>query len=618
MSGRSVSPAGEARSAPIKDQKLFLELNDVVDSQESIDEFLRHAAHVISRHSDCLALWIVQKDDNENFRKIHSLTDKNARTVWDMISEPLTKLIDHTVETRVLSATKLSTGDFHQGVCATVSDHEQVKFALAGCFSTENQTAVRQQWLMGAFAQSFATWLERRNTSNAEQKTRSLNDALSLIQSLYKTETMRQSGMAIVNQLRRLCQADQVSLSLIEPGGKEDRLAAVSDVEHIDLNSESNRLIAQACSTATRSHTPLVFPTAEATGDASLIPLQQYCKSNRLASCIALPLRSESGQSLGGLLVAAGADQIASPGYTSYLTHMASLLAQHLEVIQKANRSIWQIAIAQLVRLKDKKWARIAMISAGAIALLMCLPLPYRVACECEVQPVMRRFISAPYGGILEMTNAQSGDLVEEGQVLALMDGRQLRIELAGLQAKLDGARKQHDSALAKSDYAAAQIARTEMNSFTADIEVVQQQLINLEIRSPIGGIVVSGDLEQTEGGMLEAGQPLFEVGPLDEMLAEIAIPESEIQFVETGMPVRIKLNSLPFRTWTGTVERIHPGTEIINDETVFIARVRLPNDEAFLRPGLKGSAKISTGWSPLGWNLFHRPWESVRYWTIW
>ena len=101
-------------------------------------------------------------------------------------------------------------------------------------------------------------------------------------------------------------------------------------------------------------------------------------------------------------------------------------------------------------------------------------------------------------------------------------------------------------------------------------------------------------------------------------MLAEIGIPESEIQYVEPGMQVAIKLNAFPFKTWTGTVEQIQPRTEIIDDESVFVAQVKIANEENQLRPGMKGSAKIKTKSAPIGWNLFHQSWESVRYWTIW
>jgi RND family efflux transporter MFP subunit len=248
----------------------------------------------------------------------------------------------------------------------------------------------------------------------------------------------------------------------------------------------------------------------------------------------------------------------------------------------------------------------------------MFIPWPYRVACDCEVQPVMRRFIASPYDGILEKTYTESGELVTKDQIIAHLDGRQLRIELSVLRAEFDGAKKKRDSALAQGDIATSQIARSEMKRHQSKMDIIQQQLKNLEVKSPIDGIVVNGDLEKVEGAPLEMGQTLFEIAPLDEMVSEIGIPESEIQYVKPGMTVAIKLDAFPFRTWEGTIKNIYPRTEVLDDESVFIAQVKLPNELGELRPGMKGSAKITTELSPIGWNLFHRPWESVRYWTIW
>jgi len=83
-------------------------------------------------------------------------------------------------------------------------------------------------------------------------------------------------------------------------------------------------------------------------------------------------------------------------------------------------------------------------------------------------------------------------------------------------------------------------------------------------------------------------------------------------------MPVAIKLSAFPFQTFEGTVKRIHPKAEMVDDHSVFVAEVLLNRDHVELRPGMKGSAKIRSGWSPLAWNLFHRPWEAVRCWMIW
>jgi RND family efflux transporter MFP subunit len=248
----------------------------------------------------------------------------------------------------------------------------------------------------------------------------------------------------------------------------------------------------------------------------------------------------------------------------------------------------------------------------------MCLPLPYRIACDCTIQPVKRRYVAAPYDGILDRAHVKKGDLVEANAVVADMDEGNLRIELSAVEAELAAARKRRDSALALGEVAKSQIARSEMRRHQAEIELLQQQLTNLEIRSPIDGLVVAGDLEKAEGAPLEMGQTVFEIAPLDRMVAEIAIDESEIPYARPGMDVTIKLNAFPFRKWQGTVQSISPSTEIVKDDSVFIAEVEIVNAEMLLKPGMEGSAKIVADRAPLGWSLFHRPYESLRYWMIW
>ena len=52
-------------------------------------------------------------------------------------------------------------------------------------------------------------------------------------------------------------------------------------------------------------------------------------------------------------------------------------------------------------------------------------------------------------------------------------------------------------------------------------------------------GIVITGDLRKTEGTPLKIGQTMFEIGPLDEMIVEVAVPERDVLHVEPGMDVQ-------------------------------------------------------------------------------
>jgi hypothetical protein len=109
-------------------------------------------------------------------------------------------------------------------------------------------------------------------------------------------------------------------------------------------------------------------------------------------------------------------------------------------------------------------------------------------------------------------------------------------------------------------------------------------------------------------------GQTILEVGPLHEMVVELAIPDEDVSHVERGQRVRCRLAAHPLRTYVGTIDRIHPRSETRDTANVFIAEVKLGNGDASLRPGMEGTAKILTSRHMLGWNLFHKAWDALLF----
>jgi biotin carboxyl carrier protein len=260
-----------------------------------------------------------------------------------------------------------------------------------------------------------------------------------------------------------------------------------------------------------------------------------------------------------------------------------------------------------------KRTAVVAAATALIIGLL-CLPMPYRMTCDCEVQPVARRFVVAPFDGVLEESLAAPGDRVQAGQILARLDGREIRLELASTQADYERKRKERDTAMANGQTASAQIARLEMERLDLKVQLLNQREQELEIQSPSDGILIAGDWQRSRGARISVGQTLFEIGPLDQMVVEIAVPEDDIQFARRGAPVRMQMNSAA-TNWSGSIELLHPRAEIRNDRNVFVAEVTLDNADGALLPGMKGTAKIQGPARALAWNLFHKPWYAVRRW---
>ena len=229
-----------------------------------------------------------------------------------------------------------------------------------------------------------------------------------------------------------------------------------------------------------------------------------------------------------------------------------------------------------------------------------------------------RRYIVAPYDGTLEKSQVRPGSEVSQGDLLARMDGREIHWELAGLRADRNQASKKRDTALAAQQFAEAQMVKLEMERLELKIRLLEHRENHLVIKSPINGIVITGDLERAEGAPLSIGQTLFEIAPLSEMIVEVAIPEEDIAYVLEELLVEVELGAYPSREWKGRLLQLHPRSEIRESKSVFVAEVRLDNPEGLLRPGMKGRATILGSRRCLGWVLFHKPWESLVAFFRW
>ena len=194
----------------------------------------------------------------------------------------------------------------------------------------------------------------------------------------------------------------------------------------------------------------------------------------------------------------------------------------------------------------------------SAIAML-AIPWPIKTSCSIVLEPQVHRLVSAPFDGVFDQSRVLPGDEVQAGQLLGQMDGREVRTHLAALQADLARARKSRDSNLAAGKLADAQIDRLQSERLQHEQAVWLRKQEQVEIRSPISGIVVSGDLKRNEGAAVKLGQSLYAVAPLAHLNAEFAIPEEDLELVSLDAKVSLRLDALPGSHWSAEIDRIDP-----------------------------------------------------------
>ncbi|WP_417736136.1 efflux RND transporter periplasmic adaptor subunit [Rosistilla oblonga] len=286
------------------------------------------------------------------------------------------------------------------------------------------------------------------------------------------------------------------------------------------------------------------------------------------------------------------------------------------EPTPRDNVSAPNLALVERLRTwaaKQKQDARWILAIGFAALLIGAIPWQHSIQCAVTCEPALRRFVVAPFDGKLQQSLVGPGDSVDAGQVLAILDGGDLLAQIASLQAKIDQALQRRAAALSSGDGSKSQLERLEVQHLRSEIQMLKSREQNLEIRSPIAGVVVSGDLERAEGIPLQVGENLFEIAPLDRLVAEIAIPESDIANVQIGMPTSIRLDSVAGAYHQAHLTQIHPRSEIRNEASVFIAEAAIDNQDLALRPGMHGTASIQAGRRSVAWLLFHRPYDALR-----
>ena len=348
----------------------------------------------------------------------------------------------------------------------------------------------------------------------------------------------------------------------------------------------------------------------------ALLCHRQFIQEVQREHLVSVPLYDSTGDLQGVLLVAS--DRVLSARKQCWLKNIATPIANSVRLLTRAQPSWVQRLTDKLGQFWQQGKIRAVAAGLGVLACLALIPMPYQVTAVCEVQPSHKRFVAAPFKGSLQECYVEPGDRVMQDQVLARMDEREIKLELAEVEADLHRAETTVDGHVALHESGQARVARFEAERLRARQQLLVHRSQHLQLRSSVNGVVISGDLKRAEGMPLETGQALFEIAPLKELVMELSIPEDEVRYVEAGMQVRLQLDAFPFETWQGTIERVHPAAELRDDENVFVATVSMTNESGELLPGMRGNARIQTVWRPVGWNLLHQPLARAARWLGW
>jgi len=222
-------------------------------------------------------------------------------------------------------------------------------------------------------------------------------------------------------------------------------------------------------------------------------------------------------------------------------------------------------------------------------------------------------------GEIIGM-NVQTGDDVKAGQLLASIDPRIPRNNLAQAQANLAVAQAQLSNAkaqLARSDtlFKAQAITQTEYDTAKldyananaaviraqSDLENARDRMTDTKLQAPLAGTIIAKNVElgtvisspTTDVG---GGTVLFKMANLDTVQIRALVDETDIGKVQPGLLASISVDAYPNRPFEGAVLKIEPQATVQQNVTMFNVLVRIPNPNHLLKPGMNTEVEIHVG----------------------
>ncbi|MCB1930837.1 MAG: HlyD family efflux transporter periplasmic adaptor subunit [Candidatus Accumulibacter sp.] len=478
------------------------------------------------------------------------------------------------------------------------------------------QQVLRQlHWGIGWIETLF---LRRQNGDDAQalQRARAALDVLGVAAEQARLDPM---AMAVVNDLASRFACDRVSLGA-DRGGRT-RLLAMSHSAFFEKKSQFVTALENAMDEALDQRRSVVFPPGADDSSGIAIAHRDFAATRAVCSVVL----GSRGIGVGVLTFERNQGAPFSADETMAFEAVSALLGPLLESRLELHR--WFAGrLADKLRgwwlhLKDARRPGFRVGVAAALLLLVsffAIDGEYRVSARAVVEGAVQRAAVAPFDGFLREAPVRAGFVVKQGQVLATLDDRDLRVERQRWLSEREQHQARYRDALAKHERANANVALAQMQEAQSQLALVDEKLTRAEIVAPFDGIVVSGDLSQLIGSPVEQGKLLFELAPLDAYRVILKVEDRDIRDVRVGQTGSLVLTGLAGEALAFEVRNVSMA-EAEDGKNTFRVEAQLDRSDLKLRPGMEGVGKIEVGEQSYAWIWTHRlsDWLRMQAW-IW
>jgi multidrug efflux pump subunit AcrA (membrane-fusion protein) len=259
--------------------------------------------------------------------------------------------------------------------------------------------------------------------------------------------------------------------------------------------------------------------------------------------------------------------------------------------------------------------AKLAGIAAAvALGILFFGRMEYRVEATFILKSDVIAQLPAPFDGYLDEVSIRIGDPVTKDQPLLALDTRELLLRESAAIAERQRFLAEAQKAESDNSVAEMRIAQASAEEARARLDLARYHLLKAKVLAPFDGFVVEGDLRERLSSPVKQGEVLVKVAKLEQMYAEVAMPERDVHEIHAGQTGVLAFASRPQFAFPVKIERVEPVAEVREKGNIFVVRADFGSrPEAWWRPGMSGICKVSVGSRNLLWIATHRTMDFLR-----
>src|SRR6478672_8637713 len=435
---------------------------------------------------------------------------------------------------------------------------------------------------------------------------------------------------SVVNLASRALPFDRAAVALYEKGHCDIR--AVAGEETVDpKDPKLQDLVARAEWAAGRGEPLYLVERVAPSSDAERMFVTifgQDLESDRVQSGLYLPLKDEEGV-LGVLVFESSSAEFATPTQRE----VAAILANQTAVALRNAQLYHQVPMVdalgalaakrQAFRTMPRRRLQIyAAVAAVVVAGLFLIRWPFRVAGEDAAFRAMGFApVRALVAGVVERIPVAEGSVVARGTPVAYLRATTLRADREATAAEAASADRLASLAASRGDPSEERLHRLRGDALRREVALLDEEVELTTLRAPVPGVVLTPRVTERLGSSLEEGAELLTIGRTDSLELDFGVPQRDIARVRAGQEVRLRVDAMPQRTFTGRVRVVAPlPVADSSSDVLYPVRAMVPNPDGVLKPSMGAYVRVLTDPASAATRLLRGPvrWTRLLWWRFW